>query len=115
MANLALTGVRVWDGEADELSEPQTLRIEGDRIAELGAAPHVARGATVYPMDGATALPGLIDAHVHLTLDPDIFRPDYSPPPVTLPNEEASFANRSHTVAARNPQRAARNRSEWGG
>jgi imidazolonepropionase-like amidohydrolase len=71
---IALTGVFVWDGVSEHRSpEPWTVRIEGERIAELGPARSGANGARVLPHFGeATALPGLIDAHVHLTLDPEI-------------------------------------------
>ncbi len=47
------------------------LRAEGDRIAAVGPASTVAvpAGARVIELPGATLLPGLIDAHVHLTWD----------------------------------------------
>ena len=77
MTALALAGVRVWDGVAPTTSaEPQTIRIEGDRIAAIGADDALTDGAETLRFDSdAVALPGLIDAHVHLTLDPAIASP----------------------------------------
>lgn len=73
---LALTGIHLWDGEASERTRtPVTLRIEAGRVAAIGSDPDLARNAREIPLDGATALPGLIDAHVHLTLDPSLPTP----------------------------------------
>ena len=69
---LAIHGVRLWDGVSDRVSDrPCTIRIEGRRIVAIGEDPRLLEGARVVePGDGFTALPGLIDAHVHMTLDP---------------------------------------------
>ncbi len=68
---IALVGVSVWDGVAERSDpRPQTIRIEGERIAAIGPEPALARDAQVVALDGATALPGLVDAHVHMALDP---------------------------------------------
>jgi imidazolonepropionase-like amidohydrolase len=73
---LALTGVHVWDGFAAEPSRSVcSVRIEGRRIAAIGSDPDLVRDARVIPLEGATAIPGLIDAHVHLTLDPSLRSP----------------------------------------
>jgi len=69
----AIQGVRVWDGSADAPSEPLHVRIEGDRIAGIGSDPGLLRDAEVLEAPpGSTVLPGLIDAHVHITLDPGL-------------------------------------------
>jgi imidazolonepropionase-like amidohydrolase len=68
---LALTDLRVWDGHADSLSEPGwTLRIEDGRIVDLGSDPHLSEGARVISLPGQVAVPGLIDAHIHISLNP---------------------------------------------
>ncbi|UCE85538.1 MAG: amidohydrolase family protein, partial [Deltaproteobacteria bacterium] len=84
---IAIRGVRVWDGFADAVpSETQTIRIETGRIAAIGPAAELSAGADVVAFDAAptesaaataipTVIPGLIDAHVHLTLDPAIADP----------------------------------------
>jgi imidazolonepropionase-like amidohydrolase len=55
---IALTNVRVFDGR--ELRGPSTVVIEGGIVGDNGA------GARIIDAGGATLLPGLIDAHVHL-------------------------------------------------
>lgn len=62
----ALTHVRVFDG--DRLREPGTVVVDG---ALIGADP---TGARVVDCEGATLLPGLIDAHVHLHAAVDLER-----------------------------------------
>ena len=77
MTALALVGARVWDGLAEAPSrEPQTIRIEGGRIAAIGAEASLRVDARVLEAGrDAVAVPGLIDAHVHMTLDPSIRSP----------------------------------------
>ena len=73
---IALTGVRVWDGRAGGISDqPWTIRVEGAEIRALGPGPDLAQNAKGIPLSGAVAIPGLIDAHVHLTLDPALRSP----------------------------------------
>ena len=76
MAALALTDIRVWDGDSDSLSDaPWTIRIEGDRIEDMGPSSALCEGADRISLPGCTALPGLIDAHVHMVLDPKVVDP----------------------------------------
>ncbi|MEV7043568.1 amidohydrolase family protein [Amycolatopsis sp. NPDC051061] len=65
MTKTVLTGVRVFDGAA--LTEPTTVVIDGPLIGVDATGAEVVDGA------GATLLPGLFDAHVHL-LTPDDLR-----------------------------------------
>jgi len=55
---IALTNARVFDGR--ELHGPATVVIEGGIVGDNSA------GARIIDAGGATLLPGLIDAHVHL-------------------------------------------------
>lgn len=72
MTTLALTNLRVWDGDADTaLPGVDSIRIAHGRIAWLGDRAGLA-GTPARDLGGQTLLPGLIDAHVHLCLDPDV-------------------------------------------
>lgn len=66
---IALTNVRLWDGLNPPI-EGVDLLIEGDQIAAIGADLELAAGTTVVDLAGTTVIPGLIDSHVHLSLDP---------------------------------------------
>ncbi len=73
---IALTGARVWDGESDAPSaRPLTVRIEGDRIEAIGSDADLTADARGIHLENATLLPGLIDCHVHMELDPAIGPP----------------------------------------
>ncbi len=67
-----LLPARVFDAEAGSMRAGWAVIIKGDRIqavgpvAELGQSP----GAVLIELPGATLLPGLIDAHSHVTLHP---------------------------------------------
>jgi imidazolonepropionase-like amidohydrolase len=52
----------------------QTILIEGERITAVGPTASVAVPANAHLIDlsGSTVLPGLIDAHAHLTSDPNL-------------------------------------------
>ena len=49
---------------------PSTVIVENDRIVRIEPGATAPAGATVVDMRSRTVLPGLIDAHVHLTGDP---------------------------------------------
>lgn len=58
----------VVDVEAGSLLENQVIRIEGERIAAMGADLRIPAGADVIDLSDAIILPGLIEAHTHLAL-----------------------------------------------
>jgi imidazolonepropionase-like amidohydrolase len=62
----------------------QTIVIEGDKIVSVGAATPAPAGATVIDLPSATVLPGLIDAHTHLTFDPNF---GYQTLGISIPRE----------------------------
>jgi imidazolonepropionase-like amidohydrolase len=65
---ILLRDVAVLDADAGELVEGQAVLVEGDRIAETGPAGSVRAGdAVALDGRGMTVMPGLIDAHVHVT------------------------------------------------
>ena len=73
MQATALTNIRIWDGVG--LVDADTIRVEGQRIAAIGARSDLAGDADFIDCQGATAIPGPIDAHVHLELNPDHHKP----------------------------------------
>lgn len=75
MTALCLTHVRVWDGVAEDYLNDACLGIEEGQITHVGSTPVTLDGAEIRDAAGLTVIPGLIDAHVHLCLDPDIRDP----------------------------------------
>ncbi len=54
------------------------VRVEGDRIAEVGPTGSVAgTEATVVDLSDRTCLPGLIDAHAHVLIETDDYQVDH--------------------------------------
>jgi imidazolonepropionase-like amidohydrolase len=62
---------RVLDVKSGKTLTGQTIVIEGDKIASIGADAKVPAGAAVIELPNATVLPGLIDAHTHVTFNPN--------------------------------------------
>lgn len=60
---------RLLDVKTGRVLTNQQIAIEGDKIASIGPAAAVPAGATVIELPNATVLPGLIDAHTHLTFN----------------------------------------------
>ena len=67
----------------------QTIVIQGDKIASVGADAQVPAGATVIELPNATVLPGLIDAHTHITFTPNF---GYSRLAISIPREALTGA-----------------------
>jgi len=59
--------VRVFDGQMTALSAPTRVLVRGNRIVAIGDAVTAGPEALVIDGGGHTLMPGLIDAHVHLT------------------------------------------------
>jgi imidazolonepropionase-like amidohydrolase len=57
------------DTESGRVLDSQMLLVRDGVIAEVGAALEAPAGARVVDLSGYTVLPGLIDAHTHLTID----------------------------------------------
>ncbi len=64
---LALKAAHMFDAVHGALVEGATVVIEGDRIVAAGAGVQAPADARVIDLGDATLLPGLIDAHVHMT------------------------------------------------
>ncbi len=71
---VAVKAGRVLDVRTGKFQERQIVLIEGERFKEMGDASGVEKripaGARVIDLSAFTVLPGLIDAHTHLTFDP---------------------------------------------
>ena len=75
MSELTLVGARIWDGVASGyLEHADAVRVVDGRIAAIGkvGAGLPATGETI-DLEGRALLPGLIDCHVHMCLDPTVF------------------------------------------
>jgi len=64
-ARLLIRGARLVDGRGP-LVDTDVLTVDG-RIAAVGSGLAAGDGATVVDAAGATLLPGLVDAHIHLS------------------------------------------------
>lgn len=68
-ATVTLTNVNIWDGTAQ--LDADTLQMSNGQITFLGQRADAAPSKHQLDCAGLTAIPGLIDAHVHLELNPD--------------------------------------------
>jgi imidazolonepropionase-like amidohydrolase len=66
-AEILFTNVRVYDGHTPTLSAPTSVLVRGNVIAAIKPGLKAAAGAQVIDGRGKTLMPGLIDAHVHMT------------------------------------------------
>ncbi len=67
------TNVHIFDGVSEERLAGNVL-VEGNLIKQVSAAAISAPGATVIDGGGGTLMPGLIEAHAHLSLHGDLFQ-----------------------------------------
>jgi imidazolonepropionase-like amidohydrolase len=64
---IALKAAHLFDGRSDALVSPGVVVVDGDRIVAAGAHVTLPTDAQVVDLGDATLLPGLIDAHTHLS------------------------------------------------
>jgi len=64
-----LRAARLYDGKAEAMVTPGVVVVADGRIVAAGAAATVPSGARVIDLGDATLLPGLIDAHTHLSFE----------------------------------------------
>jgi imidazolonepropionase-like amidohydrolase len=66
---LALINARVFDGKNEQTIPGATVVVDGGNITAVGRDVPIRAGAEVVDLGGKTLMPGLMDAHVHLTMD----------------------------------------------
>jgi imidazolonepropionase-like amidohydrolase len=63
----AIVNARLFDSASGQLWPHSTVVIEGERVAAVTQEPWQVEDATIIDAGGRVVLPGLIDAHVHVT------------------------------------------------
>ena len=71
---LLIKGARLWNGIDDSVVQDGAVLIENDRIKAVGPWEELVLQPRDRTLDfpGATLLPGLIDSHTHLSMDPTL-------------------------------------------
>jgi imidazolonepropionase-like amidohydrolase len=64
---IVIKAARLWDGKSDRAVTPGVVVVSGGKIQAAGASATIPAGAEVIDLGDATLLPGLMDAHVHIT------------------------------------------------
>ncbi|MGE5560351.1 MAG: amidohydrolase family protein [Chloroflexota bacterium] len=88
---LRITDALVWTG--GDKAAPADILIDNDRIKAIVAPGATPAGEQVMSLAGCTVLPGLINAHVHLTMDG-------SPNPTVTSRADGPFGAAYKAVAA---------------
>jgi len=69
-----IKNLKIWDGVSDQHIDADAIEIEAGRIVSLDSSDAV-DDRSAMNMGGLTVIPGLIDAHVHMCLNPDVRDP----------------------------------------
>lgn len=93
MALLILHNARLLDVVNRAVIEDASIAIEGDTIREVSAQPIRLRAATRIDLGGRSVLPGLIDAHCHVTVSDGNLR-NLAGVPLTLSTARAGVVLR---------------------
>jgi len=64
---IAVRAARLFDARKGALEQPGLVVVDGERIVQVGGA--APAGAKTIDLGDATLLPGLMDAHTHLTVE----------------------------------------------
>ena len=62
-----IKATRLFDGRGGEAITPAFVRVEGEKIVQIGRTMETPAGAQIIDLGQATLMPGLIDLHTHLT------------------------------------------------
>ena len=88
---------RLLDVKTGKTLTGQTIIIQGDKITGVGAIgdQKLPSDATVIDLPNATVLPGLIDAHTHITFAPNF---GYSTLGISIPRETLTGARNARVT-----------------
>jgi imidazolonepropionase-like amidohydrolase len=91
---------KLLDVKTGRVETNQAIVIEGDKIVSVGAVSAVKSSSTDIGIDlpDATVLPGLIDAHTHLTFNPHF---GYETLAISAPREALIGAHNARVPALR--------------
>lgn len=64
-----LKAAHLFDGASGRLSDPGVVVVRGQRIIAVGADAAIPAGSEVVDLGDATLMPGIIDAHTHISYD----------------------------------------------
>jgi imidazolonepropionase-like amidohydrolase len=64
--SIAVRAGRLFDSRTGTMLTNQIVLVRGDRIVDVGPSAAIPADARVIDLSGATVLPGMIDAHVHV-------------------------------------------------
>lgn len=67
---------KLFDSEQGVFLSNQQIKIEGNKIVEVGANLKMPANAEVIDLSNLTVLPGLIDCHTHITTQPENYYED---------------------------------------
>lgn len=71
-----LTNLKIWDGTSDTIaSDVDAMEVSAGTITRIGSSKEM-HGGDSRDMGGIFVVPGLIDAHVHMCLNPEISDPE---------------------------------------
>jgi imidazolonepropionase-like amidohydrolase len=86
---------RLLDVKTGKTLSNQSIFIQGDKIMSVGADTTVPAGAEVIDLANATVLPGLIDAHTHITMTTNF---GYSRLAISVPREALNGARNARVT-----------------
>ncbi len=86
---MLITNATLWDGTGADPIHGAAIHVDGERVAWVGLAPQAPRDPQTIDAAGRWVLPGLIDLHVHLTVDPR--QPDFMRYVQTVPIPEQTL------------------------